>query len=71
MFKVDNNFEWVNVAGKFSIKDFFSKCVQISRKPQIWSHLLKNSFMENFTFCIVKREHYSITQHLLQNDGKH
>ena len=26
---------------KFSIKDFFSKCQQISRKLRIWSHLLK------------------------------
>ena len=23
---------------KFSIKDFFSKCDQIRRKPRIWSH---------------------------------
>ena len=28
---------------KFSIKDFFSKCDQICRKLQIWSHLLKKS----------------------------
>ena len=26
---------------KFFIKDFFSKCHQIRRKLQIWSHLLK------------------------------
>ena len=26
---------------KFSIKDLFSKCDQIRRKLQIWSHLLK------------------------------
>ena len=38
---------------KFSIKDFFSKCDQIHRKLQIWSHLLKKSLMENFTFCVV------------------
>ena len=36
---------------KFSIKDFFSKCDQIRRKLQIWSHLLRKSFMENFIFC--------------------
>ena len=36
---------------KFSIKDFFSKCDQIRRKLRIWSHLLKKSLMENFTFC--------------------
>ena len=38
---------------KFSIKDFFSKCEQIRRKLQIWSHLLKKSLMENFIFCTV------------------
>ena len=38
---------------KFSIKNFSSKCEQIRRKLQIWSHLLKKSLMENFTFCAV------------------
>ena len=38
---------------RFSIKDFFSKCDQISRKLQICSHLLKKSLMENFIFCAV------------------
>ena len=38
---------------KFSIKDFFSKFYQFRRKPQIWSHLLKKSSMENFIFCAV------------------
>ena len=38
---------------KFSIKDFFSKCDQICRKVQIWSHLLKKSLMENFIFFAV------------------
>ena len=38
---------------KFSIKDLFSKCDQIRRKLQIWSHLLKKSLMENFIFCAV------------------
>ena len=36
---------------KASIKDFLSKCDQISRKLRIWSHLLKKSLMENFIFC--------------------
>ena len=36
---------------KFSIKDFFSKCDQILRKPRIWSHLLKKCLMESFIFC--------------------
>ena len=39
---------------KFFIKDFFSKCNQICRKQQIWSHLLKKSLMENFFFCAVE-----------------
>ena len=38
---------------KFSIKYFSSKCGQIRRKLQIWSHLLKKSLMENFIFCAV------------------
>ena len=38
---------------KFSIKNFFSKCDQIRRKLQIWSHLLKKSLMENLFFCGV------------------
>ena len=38
---------------KFSIKDFFSKCDQICSFLWIWSHLLKNSLMENFIFCAV------------------
>ena len=44
---------------KFSIKCFFSKCNQISRKLRIWSHLLKKSSMENFIFLAV------LTLHLL------
>ena len=36
---------------KFFIEDFFSKCDRIRRKPQIWSHLLKKSLMENLIFC--------------------
>ena len=39
---------------KFSMKDFFNKCEQIRRKQQIWSYLLKKSFMENFIFCAVE-----------------
>ena len=38
---------------KFSNKDFFSKCQQIRSFIQIWSHLLKKSLMENFSFCAV------------------
>ena len=38
---------------KFSIKDFFSKCDQIYRNLQIWSHLLMKSLIEYFIFCVV------------------
>ena len=40
---------------KFSIKDFYSKCDQIRNFLQIWSHLLKKSLMENFTFYAVSK----------------
>ena len=33
---------------KFSIKDLFSKCEQIHKKPRIWSYLLKKSLIKNF-----------------------
>ena len=33
---------------KFSIKDFFRQCDQISSFLRIWSHLLKKSIMGNF-----------------------
>ena len=42
---------------KFSIKDYFSKCDQIRRNLQIWSHLLKKYLMENFIFCVVQAEY--------------
>ena len=35
------------------MKDFSSKCDQIHRKLQIWSHLLEKSLMENFVFYAV------------------
>ena len=38
---------------KFPIKNFFSKQDQIRRKLRIWSHLLKKSLTEKFTFCAV------------------
>ena len=38
----------------YSITDFYSKCYQIRRKLQNWSHLLKKFVMENFIFlCSV------------------
>ena len=39
---------------KFFIKDFLSKCDQISSFLPFWSHLLKRSLMENFIFCAVR-----------------
>ena len=43
---------------KFSIKDFLSKCDQIRRKLQIWSHLLKKYLMENSIYLCseIKRK---------------
>ena len=38
---------------KFSIMNFCSKCDQIRSFLQIWSHLLKESLMENLIFCTV------------------
>ena len=59
---------------KFSIKDFFSKCDQSRGFLWIWSHLLKKSLMENFTFVprctfycedtILLSWHRSILSHL-------
>ena len=37
---------------KLSVKDFFSKCNQIRRKP-IWSYLWKKSLMKSFISCAV------------------
>ena len=38
---------------KFSIKDLFSKYDQIHSFLWIWSHELKKSLMENFSYCAV------------------
>ena len=38
---------------KFSIRNFFRKCDQILSFLRIWSHLLKKSLIENFTFCAM------------------
>ena len=37
----------------FPVKDFFSKCDQIRNFLSIWSHLVKKSLMENFSYCTV------------------
>ena len=39
---------------QFSITDFCSKSDQIRRKLRIWSHLLKKSVTENFSFYVVQ-----------------
>ena len=36
---------------KFFIKNFFNKCDQIHRKPQIWPHLLKKFFKNYANHC--------------------
>ena len=38
---------------KFSIKDLYSQCVQISSFLRIGPHLLKKFLMENFIFSAV------------------
>ena len=38
---------------KFYMKNFLSKCDQIHSFLRIWSHLLKESLVENFIFCGV------------------
>ena len=52
---------------KFSIWNVFSKCDQIRRKPQIWSHLLKKSLLENLFFWAVKR---SKARKIYKDQGK-
>ena len=54
----------------FFIKEFFSKCDQIRRKLRIWSHLLKNSSMENFIFCAVTRIRSNLEARFLQESLK-
>ena len=39
----------------FPIKDFLSKCDQMSKRLRISSHLLKKSFMENFIFSAERK----------------
>ena len=36
----------------YRFKNFFSKCDQIRRKLEVWSHLLKKILMKNF--CAVR-----------------
>ena len=52
---------------KFSITDFLSKCAQIRWKLWIWSHLLKNSLMENVAFCAVLLVSVYISSNLFQS----
>ena len=50
-----NNADHPTQKMKFSIKDFFSKCDQISSFLRYWSYLLKKSSMKNFLFCAVSK----------------
>ena len=45
---------------KFSIKNFFSKCDQIRSFLRIQSHLLNKSLIENFSFCAVQYNNFSL-----------
>ena len=54
---------------KFSIKDFFSKCDQICRKPWIWSHLPKKFLMENFILCAMMGSWLRFWQILVTSGG--
>ena len=51
------SFQWTITAQKmkFSIKNFSSNCDQIRRRLRIWSHLLKKSLMEKFSFLCSER----------------
>ena len=46
---------------KISTDDFFGKCDQICNKLRIWSHLLKKSLMENFSFCAVCHSRFLVS----------
>ena len=53
---------------KFSIKDFFSKCDQICRKPWIWfGH--KKFLMENFILCAMMGSWLRFWQILVTSGG--
>ena len=52
---------------KFFIKNFFSKCDQVCSFLQVWSHLLKKSLMENFSFCTVTRKYRLTPFHLFSH----
>ena len=50
---------------KASIKDFFSKCDQIRKKLRSWSHLMMKSLMENFIFCVVRRQFKALATEII------
>ena len=45
---------------KFSITDFFRKYDQIRRFLRVWSHLLKKSLTEIFSFCAVSDANHAV-----------
>ena len=53
---------------KYFIMDLFSKCDQIHWKLQTWSHLLKKSWIENFTFvqCLTFAHIYNVLSHSIK-----
>ena len=50
--QITTYWDW-EIALRFSIKDFFSKCDQVHSFLRIWSHLLEKSLVENFIFCAM------------------
>ena len=57
----DNNNKKTSQKINFSIKDFLSKCDQVSRKLPIWSFLLKKSL--NVQLCRFENLPISLSSH--------
>ena len=61
---------------KFCIKEFLSKCDQIRRSLQIWSHLPKKFLTESLIFCAechvyILREHSKFLINLKKGKSRH
>ena len=61
-------FSSITLKIKCYIKDFFSKCDQIRRKLQTWSHLQKKSLLENFIFLC--NDSHSSVKSLIYSEQK-
>ena len=51
---LQNNLQHCTENKAFAMKNFVSKCDQIRSFLRVWSHLLKESLMENFIFCAMQ-----------------